>query len=199
MSEESAQTTSGEQSQEDTIPRVVIPNGNVMLVVGRNEIEIQTGSEFLARISPFFKAMFSSSMEEGQALRNHTGPEPIPIKLPVDDPAAVYFGLQALYGADPESFDIPARTVRDISILADKYDMTTRFMPMATMWLAATPLTMDFPDRQAVWDLLVASYWFGLAKPFYKMSQFLLRTNISLLEFALDLEDQNLGLRLAHK
>ncbi|KAM0247787.1 hypothetical protein ACHAP5_003795 [Fusarium lateritium] len=136
-------------------------------------------------------------MKEGQAIRNHTGPEPIPIKLPVDDPAAVYFGLQALYGADPESFDIPARTVRDISILADKYDMTTRFMPMATMWLAAMPLTMNLPDQQAGWDLLVASYWFGLAKPFYKTSQFLLRTNISLLKFALDLENQNLGLRLA--
>lgn len=170
-----------------------------MLIVGQDEMEIQAGSGFLGHISPFFRAMFSSNMEEGQALRENTGPNPVPIKLPVDDPAAVYFGLQALYGANPESFRIPARTIRDISIFADKYDMTTRFLPMATLWLAAAPSTMDLSDRQAGWDLLIASYWFGLAKPFYTMSQFLLRTNISLLEYALELEDQNLGLRLARK
>lgn len=170
-----------------------------MLIVGQNEMEIQAGSDFLGHISPFFRAMFSSNMEEGQALRESTGPNAVPIKLPVDDPAAVYFGLQALYGANPESFRIPARTIRDISIFADKYDMTTRFLPMATLWLAAAPSTMDLSDRQAGWDLLIASYWFGLAKPFYMMSQFLLRTNMSLLEYALELEDQNLGLRLARK
>ncbi|KAH7241557.1 hypothetical protein BKA59DRAFT_513076 [Fusarium tricinctum] len=198
MSQESPQTNSTEEKdQDDTSPWVVILGGNIMLIVGQDEMEIQAGSEFLGHISPFFRAMFSSNMEEGQALRDNTGSNSVPIKLPVDDPEAVYFGLQALYGADPESFNIPARTIRDISIFADKYDMTTRFLPMATLWLAAAPLTMDLPDRQAGWDLLVASYWFGLAKPFYIMSQFLLGTNIPLLEYALGLEDQNLGLRLA--
>ncbi|KAI6777169.1 hypothetical protein HG530_001114 [Fusarium avenaceum] len=198
MSQESPQTTSAEEKDlDDTSPWVVIPGGNIMLIVGQDEMEIQAGSEFLGHISPFFRAMFSSNMEEGQALRKNTGPNPVRIKLPVDDPAAVYFGLQALYGANPESFRIPARTIRDISIFADKYDMTTRFLPMASLWLAVAPSSMDLPDRQAGWDLLIASYWFGLAKPFYMMSQFLLRTNISLLEYALELEDQNLGLRLA--
>ncbi|KAH6949965.1 hypothetical protein DER45DRAFT_619702 [Fusarium avenaceum] len=198
MSQESPQTTSAEEkNQDDTSPWVVIPGGNVILVVGQDEMEIQAGSEFLGHISPFFRAMFSSNMKEGQALRDNTGPNPVPIKLPVDNFTAVYFGLQALYGADPESFDIPSGTIRDISIFADKYNMTTRFLPMATLWLAAAPSTMGLSDRQAGWNLLIASYWFGLAKPFYMMSQFLLRTNISLLEYALELEDQNLGLRLA--
>ncbi|KAG5662099.1 hypothetical protein KAF25_004338, partial [Fusarium avenaceum] len=152
MSQESPRATSGqEKDQDDTTPSVVIPGGNIMLIVGQDEMEIQAGSEFLGHISPFFRAMFSSNMEEGQAIRENTGPNPVPIKLPVDDPAA----------------------------------------------LADAPSTMDLSDRQAGWDLLIASYWFGLAKPFYMMSQYLLRTNISLLEYALELEDQNLGLRLA--
>ncbi|KAJ4257346.1 hypothetical protein NW762_008464 [Fusarium torreyae] len=178
-------------------PWKVVEDGNLILVVGDDEIKIQVASGFLKHISPVFKAMLNSTMSEGQALRERTGDEPVEIKLPADEPRAVLHALRAQYGTDPGSLNISPRTIRDVAMFVDKYDMVVRFKPIGMLWLEMPPTTMDPPDRQAGWDLLAAAYWLDLSKPFYIMSQYFIRTNVPLLQYALDFPDENLGLRLA--
>ncbi|KAM0444068.1 hypothetical protein ACHAQK_002820 [Fusarium lateritium] len=186
-----------EMNEDSNMPWTVGPGGDIILVVGTGKIRISTNALFIQHISPVFKAMLRANMQEGNAVRNATDGVPVEIALPDDDPHAVLYGLRVQYGNDGSTFDIAPRIIRDVAIFADKYDLVQRFKPISYMWLGATPKTMNPADRQAGWDKLVAAYYLDSSKGFYLMSEYLLRTNISLLEYALGLPDENLGLRLA--
>ncbi|KAM0555806.1 hypothetical protein ACHAPJ_006203 [Fusarium lateritium] len=190
-------TSPAENEEIEVQPWKVVEDGDIILIVGDDETKIQVSSGFLKHISPVFKAMLNSNMSEGQALRDRTGNEPVEIKLPSDIPSAVLHALRAQYGTDPGSQNISPRTIRDVAMFVDKYDMVVRFKPIGMLWLEMPPTTMDPPERQAGWDLLAAAYWLDLSKPFYIMSQYFIRTNVPLLQYALEFPDENLGLRLA--
>ncbi|KAF4968764.1 hypothetical protein FSARC_3893 [Fusarium sarcochroum] len=190
-------TGPAENEENEAQPWKVIDEGDLILVVGADETKIQVSSGFLKHISPVFRAMFNSNMSEGRAIRDRTGNDPVEVYLPADQPRAVLHALRAQYGTDPDSLNISTRIIRDVAMFVDKYDMVARFKPIGMIWLEMPPTTMDPPDRQAGWDLLAAAYWLDLSKPFYIMSQYFIRTNLPLLEYAVGLPDENLGLRLA--
>jgi hypothetical protein len=114
-------------------------------------------------------------------------------------PEAIYHALKILYGSDPGSFKLPPRTIRDVSIFVDKADMVQRFRPICSLWLETALVSVDRPHLQAAFDLLVASHCFDHSEGFFIMSQVFVRTDIPLLEFALELGDEPLRLRLACK
>jgi hypothetical protein len=153
----------------------------------------------MKHISPVFERMLALPMLEGEAVRSFDGTDPVAIELPAEQPGAMIIALRALYGSDPECLTAEPRDIRDVSVLADKYDMVLRFRPMAAIWLGYPAVTTSQPDHQAGWDLLVAAYLFRMEEEFFAISQFFLRTDIPLLEYALGTPDENLGLRLACK
>ncbi|KAF5613255.1 uncharacterized protein FSUBG_985 [Fusarium subglutinans] len=182
---------------EDLGPWTVVPGGDVMLVVGARKVQILVSASFLSHVSVMFEKMFSGGMKEGNSLTNRVDGQQARIELIDDNPEATYHALKILYGSDPGSFKLPPRTIRDVSIFADKADMVQRFKPICSLWLETAPGSVDKPSLQAGFDLLVASYWFDHGEGFFIMSQFFVRTDIPLLEFALELGDEPLGLRLA--
>ncbi|KAM0343391.1 hypothetical protein ACHAPU_008571 [Fusarium lateritium] len=188
-----------EQVKDDTKPWVVIPGGDLMLVVGNTKTKILVNTSFMGDISPVFKAMLKPGMMEGNAVQASTGAVPAEIALPEDSPEAVLYGLRVQYGNDPSTLSFPPRTIRDVATFANKYDLVQRFKAISCLWLEAAPETMDVVDKQAGWDLLIASYLLDNEKGFYRMSKFLISTHVSLLEYALGTPDENLGLRLARK
>ncbi|RSL86898.1 hypothetical protein CEP51_002562 [Fusarium floridanum] len=68
--------------------RQIIPDGDVMLIVGPKKEKIQVSSHLLCTASPFFKAMLESDFKEGRALRERNG-SPAEIELPAESPEAV--------------------------------------------------------------------------------------------------------------
>ncbi|KAM6514661.1 hypothetical protein FSOLCH5_008901 [Fusarium solani] len=65
--------------------RQLIPDGDIMLLVGPEQKKIQISSHLLCKTSPVFKTMLNSDFEEGKAFRERNG-APAEIKLPDDSP-----------------------------------------------------------------------------------------------------------------
>ncbi|KAF5713595.1 hypothetical protein FMUND_7835 [Fusarium mundagurra] len=200
MSTTANQVTAQEaEATEDLKPWTVVPGGDVMLIVGAKKVQVQVSASFLSHVSVMFEKMLSGGMKEGNSLTNRVDGEQARIELTDDNPEAIYHALKILYGSDPGSFKLPPRIIRDVSIFADKADMVQRFKPICSLWLETAPGSVDRPHLQAGFDLLVASYWFDHGEGFFIMSQFFVRTDIPLLEFALELGDEPLGFRLAYR
>ncbi|KAI8666003.1 BTB domain-containing protein [Fusarium keratoplasticum] len=68
--------------------RQLIPDGDIMLLVGPEQKKIQISSHLLCKTSPVFKTMLNSDFEEGKAFRERNG-APAEIKLPDDSPETV--------------------------------------------------------------------------------------------------------------
>ncbi|KAI8670065.1 hypothetical protein LRP88_01495 [Fusarium phalaenopsidis] len=68
--------------------RQLIPDGDIMLLVGPKEEKIQISSHLLCITSPFFKTMLNSDFKEGKAFRERND-TPTEIKLPEDSPDTV--------------------------------------------------------------------------------------------------------------
>ncbi|KAI3578373.1 hypothetical protein IWW34DRAFT_820985 [Fusarium oxysporum f. sp. albedinis] len=90
---------------------------------------------------------------------------------------------------DPECLTAEPRDIRDVSVLADKYDMVQRFRPMAAIWLEYPAATTSQPDHQA-------AYLFRIEKEFFEISKFFIRNDAPVLKYALGTPDEHLGPKL---
>ncbi|KAL5605222.1 hypothetical protein FOVSG1_005369 [Fusarium oxysporum f. sp. vasinfectum] len=185
-----------ETSQETEECVTIIPDGDVVLVLGKSRTAVEITASFLKHISPVFERMLALPMLEGEAARSFDGTEPVAIELPAEQPGAMMIALRALYGSDPECLTAEPRDIRDVSVLADKYDMVQRFRPMAAVWLGYPAATTSQPDHQAAWDLLVAAYLFRMEKEFFEISKLFIRNDAPVLKYALGTPDEHLGLKL---
>ncbi|KAJ4257344.1 hypothetical protein NW762_008462 [Fusarium torreyae] len=169
-------------------------NGDVVLVVGSGREKIQVSSHFLMFISPVFRAMFEAPMREGEALRNKADDSPFEIILSDDNPRAMRLALRVLYGSDAGTNGLPSEEVKNIAILADKYAMVERFKFAGLCWIR---FLLD-KDRSPgmCWNLLVAAYMLKLDNHFFSVSQAMIYNRGSLLKFAAELPQQDLGMRL---
>ncbi|KAF5613256.1 uncharacterized protein FSUBG_986 [Fusarium subglutinans] len=149
-----------ENSQEMEERITIIPDGDVVLIQGKSRTAVGITASFLKHISPVFERMLTLPMLEGEAVRSFDGTEPVAIELPAEQPGAMILALRALYGSDPECLTAEPRDIRDVSVLADKYDVVARFRPVAAIWLGCPAATTTQPDHHAAWDLLVAAYRF---------------------------------------
>ncbi|KAL6365499.1 hypothetical protein LRP88_01494 [Fusarium phalaenopsidis] len=67
--------------------REIIPDGDVILVVGPEKSKIQVSSHLLRTTSPVFNVMLGPNFKEGTALRENEGPTEI--VLPKDNAKAL--------------------------------------------------------------------------------------------------------------
>ncbi|KAF5677031.1 hypothetical protein FHETE_1933 [Fusarium heterosporum] len=171
-------------------------DGDVILVVGLNKDKIQVHSSFLKHVSLVFRVMMTSAMSEGEALRNKVDDSPVEIMLPEDSARAIRQILQYLYGANP----CPAPdsvVMKEIAILANKYDMVSRLRYFAFFWLQHIPVdTTTMPGMESAWNLLVASYLLEVHAPFFNISKKLVASKGSLLKHVKSTHDEVLGLQL---
>ncbi|CEF78970.1 hypothetical protein FGSG_04048 [Fusarium graminearum PH-1] len=174
----------------------ICQNGDVILAVGPKE-KIRVASDFLKHISPVFKAMLDGPMSEGEALRNKPPDSPIIISLPEDSPVAMIRLLRILYGAN--DFDPTFEAFYDVIILADKYAMTERLKHFGFGWVRVYPLDKEVIDDyyRGCWEKLVTSYILNDNTAFFHVSSCLSNSAGVLVDWATELPNEVLGLRLA--
>ncbi|KIL88763.1 hypothetical protein FAVG1_08011 [Fusarium avenaceum] len=148
----------------------VCEDGDTILVVGPDRVKIQVFSSFLKFVSPVFRAMLNSSMSEGEAFRNRDGESPIEVLLPKDHARAMFLLLECLYGAYPRS-QPSAVEIKNIAILADKYDMTERLTYFGAYWLRVPVNTKPKIFLADAWDILVAAYLLKSGTAFFNTSK----------------------------
>ncbi|KAM0234509.1 hypothetical protein ACHAPO_006399 [Fusarium lateritium] len=192
-----ASTSASSKGSADICPLAIIcQNGDIILAVGP-KAKIQVTSDFLKHVSPVFQAMLDGPMREGEAFRNRPHNSPITISLPVDNALAMRRLLRILYGADDMDLDFEA--VYDVLVLADKYDMTKRLKTFGFGWVRLDidddhPFDVDIRDY---WEKLVIAHMLGDSMAFFQISCRVSQSTKALLDWALDLPDQLLGLKLA--
>ncbi|EWY85477.1 hypothetical protein FOYG_12630 [Fusarium oxysporum NRRL 32931] len=177
------------ETSQETECVTIIPDGDVVLVLGKSRTAVEITASFLKHISSVFERMLVLPILEGEAVRSFDGTEPVAIELPAEQPGAIIIALRALYGSDPECLTAEPRDIRDVSVLADKYDMVQRFRPMAAIWLGYPAATTSQPDHQA-------AYLFRIEKEFFEISRFFIRNDALVVKYALGTPDEHLGPKL---
>lgn len=116
----------------ETSEVVIDPDGDVVLVL-KNDIELQVSSKALSLASTVFKAMFGPQFQEGQDL---SASSPKRISLPDDDGAAMTTLCNILHHQTDRVTDSPnSPALVGIGILCDKYDCSKALKPWARTWL----------------------------------------------------------------
>ncbi|KAJ3464596.1 hypothetical protein MRS44_009382 [Fusarium solani] len=177
--------------------RQLIPDGDVILVVGPKKIKIQLSSHLLSNTSPVFAAMLSPNFKEGALLRESQGP--VEIALPEDNADALWNVYSLLYGAHPCVHILKPDEIYNIALMAHKYDMVERLALARDVWfekadaLFCSSISDDF-------RMLVAAYWLGSEYGFAVMSRSLVKQkNEPLCKYGMGIPDQVLGLKLCCK
>ena len=141
--------------------------------------------------------MLNGSASERDTLRNKSPNSPTTISLPADNALAMKRLLRILYGADDLTLGFEA--VYDVVLLADKYGMTKRLKTFGLGWVRMD-IDDDLPfdiDLRDYWEKLVISHMLDDSMAFFQISCRISQSSKSLLDWALDLPDQLLGLKLA--
>ncbi|KAM0258976.1 hypothetical protein ACHAPA_010979 [Fusarium lateritium] len=183
------------QSSDQPIVEELIPKGDLLLAVGRSRRYFLITSSFLCEISPVFSVMFGPSFEEGNRLRSmqHEDSEMV-LELPDDDAQAFYNTIRALYGADPSAKNYETVEIQKVAIVADKYDMASRFTFATSYWFAKYAWT---DDPEETWHLATAAFWFKNSDAFFNFSKKLVKQlQESHLGYIVGMPDKVLGLRL---
>ncbi|KAM0433358.1 hypothetical protein ACHAPT_004235 [Fusarium lateritium] len=177
--------------------RQIIPDGDVILVVGPEKSKIQLSSHLLSSTSSVFKAMLGPNFREGALLREGQGP--VEIALPEDNAEAVWNAYSALYGANPRAYRIKPDEVYDIAILAQKYDLIERLSLACERWFLDSE-DGSFGSIDEDWKMLLAAYWLGSDFAFGKISQRLIEGREgSFYKYGMKTPDPVLGLKLCRK
>ncbi|KAF4416248.1 hypothetical protein FACUT_12723 [Fusarium acutatum] len=177
----------------DTIPdETVIPDGDMVLVVGPERLRIQVSSEFLSLASPVFDAMLNLKFSEGIKL-HESNKSPVDIKLTEDDGLATAQALKTLHGSYPEMLLLNPDQIQKVSIMVDKYDMSARFAMAGTVWMDCQPINLE-----DAWKLMTASYWLDHQVGFRRMSEYVIHklNHAQIFRLANETFDVTLGLKL---
>ncbi|KAF5560604.1 hypothetical protein FPHYL_6572 [Fusarium phyllophilum] len=175
--------------------RDMIPGGDLILAVGPHRTLLRVASTFLCEISPVFAVMFGPNFEEGDRLRSRQPGDPeMVLELPDDDPLAFDNTILVLYGSNPSTQDCDPKDIQKISILADKYDLVSRFTFASVYWFAKYAWA---DDPEETWQLTTAAYWMQNPDAFFTFSKKLVKQlQPSHLSYVAGMPDKELGLRL---
>ncbi|KAF4343913.1 hypothetical protein FBEOM_2148 [Fusarium beomiforme] len=190
-SEESTETLGSPQYVRD-----LIPGGDLILAIGRPGRKLfRVSSSFLCEISPVFAVMFGPSFEEGNRLSSRQPGDPeMVLELPDDDVIGFENAFFVLYGADPSTQDFDSDDIQRVAILADKYDMVSRFAFASAYWFAKYAWA---DDPEETWQLTTAAYWLQNSDAFFTFSKKLVKQlQTSHLSHVAGMHDKVLGLRL---
>ncbi|KAF5585331.1 hypothetical protein FPCIR_8414 [Fusarium pseudocircinatum] len=175
----------------------IVPDGDVVLVVGTRKQKIQVSSHFLKHISPVLEAVIDAAMKEGEALAKKCDDDaPVEIVLPKDKAATMAQLLNTLYGSDPGTKGLSIAEVKKLVVLADKYEMIERIEIFSSFWLrnAAKRDNPEVTENDA--NALTVAYLLNNDQAFYDLTLSMQYGQDSLLKLAKGFHDKYTGLRL---
>jgi hypothetical protein len=106
-------------------------DGDLRLEVGPDNIECVVCPRALSRASPVFKNMLYGGFKESKPSKGEWV-----VKLPEDDPQALFLVLHIVHGQyDKVPKTLPEQKLYAVTVLTDKYDLTSSLRPWATHWL----------------------------------------------------------------
>ncbi|KAF9765619.1 hypothetical protein IL306_002086 [Fusarium sp. DS 682] len=200
LNSEQAIVQDSDESTETLGPHVreLITGGDLILAIGPGRKLYKVSSSFLCEISPVFAVMFGPNFEEGHRLRSRQPGDPeMVLELPDDDEIAFDNAILVLYGADPSTKDFDPDDIQRLAILADKYDMVSRFTFASAYWFAKYAWA---DDPEEIWQLTIAAYWLQNSEAFFTFSKKLIKQlQASHLGHVAGMHDKVLGLRLCCK
>jgi len=116
----------------ETSKVVIDPDGDVVLVL-KNDTELQVSSKALSLASTVFKAMFGPHFQEGQDL---SASSPKGISLPDDDAAAMTTLCNIVHHQSQNVSKGPDHaSLVNLGVLCDKYCCSHALEPWSTTWL----------------------------------------------------------------
>jgi hypothetical protein len=111
----------------------ITPDGDVVLVVGAENLRLRVYSSHLRTASKIFAVMFGPHWSEGQKLSTEA-PKEVP--LPEDDPDAMQIICNFLHHRSKlVSGNVTSKEVLQLAILVDKYDLKDTLTFPSLQWL----------------------------------------------------------------
>lgn len=142
----------------------IVPDGDVILVVGIEMKRLRAYSLTLKSASTVFRAMLGPRFSEGQKLNDNGSTE---IDMPEDDAEAMEIMLNVIHGCNNKVHDaLDASRVLRVAITADKFDCKVALAFAIRVWLNCANVT----DSNQLWQLLKAAYWFDNPESFEEIS-----------------------------
>ncbi|EON98475.1 putative btb poz domain-containing protein [Phaeoacremonium minimum UCRPA7] len=144
----------------------VVPDGDVILVVGEGGVKLRVHSQALRNASKVFDAMFGPHWAEGQDLSKENPKE---IRLEEDNCDAMWRICCVIHHRN-DLLDRPkAKDVLEIAITADKYDLGNALKFASKEWLS-----FDIDHSESTAFLMVAAFLFQDSHAFHRHVQTLI-------------------------
>lgn len=144
------------------------PQGDIVLVVGHDQVQIPVSSQLLCMASRPFSKMLGPSFREGQPDKAVTVKE---VSLPDDKPSATELMCNIIHHRihDP-SLAPTAAELHDLAIVSDKYDCIQAISLAATAWIQP-----DATQHISNLGMLMATaFMLKLSAPFYRVTKTLI-------------------------
>lgn len=143
-----------EDATPPTLPHVV-PDGDVILVLGSDRVHLRVASRCLRSASTVFDAMFGPDWSEGQNLSSES---PKHIYLDEDDPEAMNTACLVLHRSNNATPRLPKPWgVLQVAILTDKYQLNVALKYAATFRLSTRSDITNMKDKMYL--LAAAFLW----------------------------------------
>lgn len=166
------------------------PRGDLCLEIGLHPAKsFRVCSRTVARASPFFDKLLYGDFKESKKLCPQNGNLGWAVKLPEDDPTVMELLLSICHG----QFDVVARynkglnvkSLYDISIVTDKYDMAHVLQPWARDWLQSTlssnnPKSSEYLRGKLCHERLWISWALGDRSEFQEIAKIMLLKSCTL-------------------
>ena len=127
---------------------------------------LKVSSQTMSRASRAFNGMFNPRFT-GRA--DFSPNDPLEIALPEDDYQAMTWICFALHLQDLPEGRIPLALLKEIALLADKYNLALNLQPWSSLWLHEW--SGSSADDESYWELLWMAYALLDFQMFYEASQ----------------------------
>ncbi|KAF5579818.1 btb poz domain-containing protein [Fusarium pseudocircinatum] len=112
----------------------IVPDGDIILVVGPDKTKLRVKSMLLMAASKPFSVMLGPNWKEGHDMRHRNGP--FELLLPDDDATALEIICSVIhFQNDRIQQTLPASDVLAVAIAADKYDCLNSLQFASEVWL----------------------------------------------------------------
>lgn len=147
------------------------PAGDLVLLVGSEQVSMRVSSTVLSLASPVLAAILSPKFAEGHALGMKKGL--ITINLPEDDPEAMAWIFNTLHFRQQMTSEVSFPLLEKLAVVCDKYDMSVALGSWSEVWLSRFTGSKDGEDCFA--KMLWISHAPGNHHAFWRISRDMIR------------------------
>lgn len=150
------------------------PDGDLVLLLGPDEVAIRVCSKLLSRVSPVFAAMSRPHFAEGQLLRTSFTNGAAYIMLPEDDASAMIHFCRALHlNLNINEEIITFEICLILANLCDKYDTSRALGSWSQLWM--NPWKDSLRDETPFYEPLYIARAFNNHRVFWSMTRDIMR------------------------